>query len=60
MTLSIFSNRPAGVKRFQTFHNHSVDVAREPALLSGIGTKGPSNMGFEDEVELSHARPCHH
>jgi hypothetical protein len=36
----------------------SVDVAREAALLSGIGTKGPSNMGSEDEVEQSRARPC--
>ena len=53
-----FSNRPFGVKRIQTFHSRSVDVAREAALLSGIGTKGPSNMGSEDEVEQSRARPC--
>ena len=53
-----FSNRPLEVKRIQTFHSRSVDVAREAALLSGIGTKGPSNMGSEDEVEQSRARPC--
>ena len=33
-----FSNRPFGVKRFQTI-THSVDVARGLALLFGIGTK---------------------
>src|SRR6476620_8273537 len=34
-----FSNRPFGVKRFQTIHHHSVDVARWLVLLFGIGTK---------------------
>ena len=34
-----FSNRPVGVKRFQTIHRCSVDVARGLVLLSGIGTK---------------------
>jgi hypothetical protein len=34
-----FSNRPSGVKRFQTIHQHSVDVARGLVLLFGIGTK---------------------
>jgi hypothetical protein len=34
-----FSNRPVWVKRFQTIHHSSVDVARRLALLSGIGTK---------------------
>jgi hypothetical protein len=33
----VFSNRPPRSKRFQTFLGCSVDVAREPALLSGIG-----------------------
>jgi hypothetical protein len=33
-----FSNRPFGVKRFQTIH-HSVDVARRLVLLFGIGAK---------------------
>jgi hypothetical protein len=32
-----FSNRPV-VKRFQTIHQNSVDVAREHMLLFGIGT----------------------
>ena len=34
-----FSNRPFGVKRFQTIHHHSVDVSRGLVLLFGIGTK---------------------
>ena len=34
-----FSNRPFGVKRFQTIHRCSVDVAHGLVLLSGIGTK---------------------
>src|SRR5258705_2671540 len=51
-----FSNRPFGVKRFQTIHHHSVDVARGLVLLFGIG-KGPSIMGFEDGVEQSFGRP---
>jgi hypothetical protein len=33
-----FSNRPFGVKRFQTIHHHSVDVSRGLVLLFGIGT----------------------
>ena len=34
-----FSNRPFGVKHFQTIHHCSVDVARGLVLLFGIGTK---------------------
>src|SRR5512135_367853 len=34
-----FSNRPFGVKRFQTIHYCSVDVAHGLVLLFGIGTK---------------------
>jgi hypothetical protein len=34
-----FSNRPFGVKHFQTIHRCGVDVARGLALLFGIGTK---------------------
>jgi hypothetical protein len=34
-----FSNRPFWVKRFQTIHHYSVDVARGLALLFGIGTE---------------------
>jgi hypothetical protein len=34
-----FSNRPFGVKRFQTIHHLSVNVARGHVLLFAIGTK---------------------
>ena len=34
-----FSNRPVGVKRFQTIRHSSVDVARRLVLLFGIGAK---------------------
>jgi len=34
-----FSIRPFGVKRFQTIHQFSVDVARGLVLLFGIGAK---------------------
>ena len=34
-----FSNRPFGVKHFQTIHLCGVDVARGLVLLSGIGTR---------------------
>ena len=34
-----FSNRPFGVKHFQTIHHCNVDVARELLLLFGIGTR---------------------
>src|SRR5215813_2746910 len=53
-----FSNRPFRVKRFQTIHHYSVDVAHGLVLLFGIGTRGPSIMGFEDEAEQSFGRPC--
>ena len=33
-----FSNRPFGVKHFQTIHQCDVDVARGLVLLFGIGT----------------------
>jgi hypothetical protein len=34
-----FSNRPFGVKHFQTIQRCGVDVTRGLALLSGLGTK---------------------
>jgi len=34
-----FSNRPVGVKHFQTIHHCSVDVSHGLALLYGIGTR---------------------
>ena len=33
-----FSNRPVGVKRFQTHHDSGVNVTRGLVLLYGIGT----------------------
>src|SRR5215510_14731281 len=54
-----FSNRPFRVKRCQTIHHYSVDVAHGLVLLFGIGTRGPSIMGFEDEAERSFGGPCH-
>src|SRR6516225_3100345 len=53
-----FSNRPFEVKHFQTIRHCSVDVAHGLVLLFGIGTKGLSIMGFEDEAEQSFGRPC--
>ena len=38
-TIAFFSNRPFWVKRFQTIHHCSVDVAHGLVLLFGIGTK---------------------
>jgi hypothetical protein len=40
MTANVcFSNRPFGVKHFQTIHQCGVDVAHGLALLFGIGTR---------------------
>jgi hypothetical protein len=33
-----FSNRPVGVKRFQTIHDCGVGITRGLVLLYGIGT----------------------
>ena len=41
-----FSNRPFGVKHFQTIHQCDVDVARGLVLLFGIGTGAFSNRPF--------------
>ena len=41
-----------------TIHHYSIDVAHGLVLLFGIGTRGPSVMGFEDEAEQSIGRPC--
>jgi hypothetical protein len=53
-----FSNRPSGSSTFRLSTNSGIDVAHGLALLFGLGTKGPSIMGFEDEVEQSFGRPC--
>jgi hypothetical protein len=52
-----FSNRPFGVKRFQTIHHYSVDVAHGLVLLYGIGTKAlPSWDSKTGWNNLSRAR----
>src|ERR1700745_3047583 len=48
----------SGSSAFQTIHHYSVDVAHGLVLLFGIGTRGPSIMGFEDEGDKSIGRPC--
>jgi len=45
-----FSNRPLGVKRFQTIHHCSVDVARGLVLLFGIGARALVWGFFSQEV----------
>ena len=40
-----FSNRPFRVKRFQTIHHYSVDVAHGLVLFYGIGTKALPSWG---------------
>jgi hypothetical protein len=51
------SNRPIGVKRFQTIHwSVSMSLAGH-VLLFGIGATALP-MGFEDEVERSFGRPA--
>jgi hypothetical protein len=40
-----FSNRPFGVKHFQTIHHCNVDVARGLLLLFGIGTRALPRWG---------------
>jgi hypothetical protein len=52
-----FSNRPFGVKRFQTIHHYSADGARGLALLFGIGTEALPAWDSKDEVEQSLRRP---
>ena len=47
-----------GSSAFRLSTNSSVDVAHGLSLLFGLGTKGPSIMGFEDEAEQSFGRPC--
>ena len=45
-----FSNRPVGVKRFQTIHGSGVDVSRGLVLLFGIGTPALVWELFSQEV----------
>jgi hypothetical protein len=44
---------------FRPIHHCSVDITRGLALLFGIGTIGPSSMGYEDEAGQSFDRTCH-
>ena len=44
-----FSNRPFGVKRFQTIRRYSVDVAHGLVLLFGIGTRPLYGVFFVKE-----------
>jgi hypothetical protein len=44
------AGRPFGVKRFQTIHHYSVDVARGLVLLFGIGTRDLVRGFFSQEV----------
>ena len=43
-----FSNRPSGVKHFQTVHHCNVDVTHGLALLFGIGTR-PFHHGIRGQ-----------
>src|SRR5262249_45082105 len=56
MSASLIGRLGSSALRLST--NSSVDVAHGLSLLFGLGTKGPSIMGFEDKVEQSLARPC--
>src|SRR6516164_8069081 len=53
-----FSNRPFRVKRFQTIHHYSVDVAHGLVLLFGIGTRGPSIRLSTTTVAMSLTGAC--
>ena len=49
---------PSGSSAFRTIHQCSVDVARGPALLSGIGTEALPPWDQKNEEEQSKSRPC--
>jgi hypothetical protein len=51
-----FSNRPFGVKHFQTIHRCSVDVAHGLALLFGIGTK--AKVALEIDLTMRERAPA--
>jgi len=57
--LGRFSNRPFGVKCFQTIRRRrSVSISLTGSCFSSESAQGPSIMGFEDEAEQSFGRPC--
>jgi hypothetical protein len=53
-----FSNRPIRVKRFQTIHHFQCRCRSRARASLRNRHRGPSSMGFEDEVEQSLGRPC--
>src|SRR3974377_371440 len=53
-----FSNRPAGVKRFEAFPLLQCRCRSRARASLRTRHQGPSIMGFEDEVEQSFGRPC--
>src|SRR5262249_13468895 len=53
-----FSNRPVWVKRFQAIQPLQCRCRLRARASLRTRRKGPSNMGFEDEVEQSFGRPC--
>jgi len=52
-----FSNRPFGVKRFQTIHHHNVDDARGLVLLSESAPR-PFHHGIRRRGGTILGRPC--
>src|SRR5712672_2808502 len=54
-----FSNRPFGVKHFQTIHCCGNRCRSQARASLRNRHQGPSIMGSEDEVEQSFPRPCH-
>ena len=53
-----FSNRPVGVKHFQTIHQCGVDVARGLLLLFGIGTRALPSWDSKTRRNNLFGRPC--
>ena len=53
-----FSNRPFGVKHFQTIRRYSVDVAHGLVLLFGIGTKALPSWVSKTRWNNLSGRPC--
>jgi hypothetical protein len=54
-----FSNRPFGVKHFQTIQPLQCRCRSRARASLRNRHQGPSIMGFEDEAEQSTGRPCH-
>ena len=53
-----FSNRPVGVKRFQTVHDGGGRCRSRGRASLRNRLIGPSIMGSEDGAEQSNGRPC--